>query len=119
MLAQPKGHAPYDRLSWEPLLAASTGAVMVGILTMMLAQVFHGVPAKVPSAASVPVPAGEAALAQGILSPQHVAHLGQELYGRHMVAVEVAGVLLLAAVVGAAVIVAHGSPRKPSSTEEI
>ena len=34
MLAQPRGNAFYDRVSWEALLAAGTGAVMVGILTI-------------------------------------------------------------------------------------
>ena len=40
--------------------------------------------------------------------PEHVARLGGELFGRHLIAVEVAGMLLLAALVGAAVIVAQG-----------
>ena len=52
------------------------------------------------------VPVAEKALAAGILTPQHVARLGGELFGRHLIAVEVAGVLLLVALVGAAVIVA-------------
>ena len=42
MLAQPEGDAPYDRRSWEALLAAATGAVLVGILTMTLAGVLIG-----------------------------------------------------------------------------
>ena len=37
MLAQPEGDAFYDRISWEGLLAASTGALMVGgALTLTL-----------------------------------------------------------------------------------
>ena len=39
----------------------------------------------------------------------HVAHLGGYLFGRHLVAVEVAGTLLLVALVGAIVIVLHAS----------
>jgi NADH:ubiquinone oxidoreductase subunit 6 (subunit J) len=46
-------------------------------------------------------------LAAGILTPQHVARLGGELFGRHLIAVEVVGVLFLVALVGAAAIVAH------------
>ena len=34
MLAQPEGHTSYDRRSWEAMLSAATGAVLVGILTM-------------------------------------------------------------------------------------
>ena len=71
---------------------------------------------------------GQAGRGAHVLSPQHVAQLGAELFGRHGIAVEVAGTLLLAAVVGAAVIVAHGPnknrtlgnsgpPRQPGSTE--
>ena len=104
MLAQPEGDAPYDRRSWEALLSATTGAVLVGILTMTLA----GSLSAGPTAGTPPPPAAAAALAHGVLSPQHVAHLGGELFGRHLIAVEVAGTLLLAAVVGAAVIVAQG-----------
>ena len=104
MLAQPEGDAPYDRRSWEALLSAVTGAVMVGILTMKLVGVLGA------GGDSLAAPAGQAAMADGILSPQHVAHLGGELFGRHLIAVEVAGTLLLAAVVGAAAIVAHGGP---------
>ena len=31
MLCQPEGHTSYDRRSWEPMLSAFTGAVLVGI----------------------------------------------------------------------------------------
>ena len=33
MLSQPEGHTTYDRRSWEALVSAFTGAVLVGILT--------------------------------------------------------------------------------------
>jgi NADH-quinone oxidoreductase subunit J len=111
MLAQPEGDAPYDRRSWEALLAAATGATLVGLLTMTLAGALSAAAAAPPTAAE---------LARGVLSPQHMAHFGGELFGRHVIAVEVAGTLLLAAVVGAAVIVAHGHPKreKPSPADE-
>jgi NADH:ubiquinone oxidoreductase subunit 6 (subunit J) len=38
----------------------------------------------------------------------HVARLGGELFGRHLLAVEVAGVLLLAALIGAIAVVTRG-----------
>src|SRR6185312_6486876 len=40
MLAQPEGHAFYDRVSWEALVSASVGAVMIGILTMVIGDAF-------------------------------------------------------------------------------
>ena len=36
MLSQPEGHTSYDRRSWEAMISAFTGAVLVGILTMMI-----------------------------------------------------------------------------------
>ena len=105
MLAQPEGKAPYDRVSWEALLSAAAGVVMVGVLSMTIGGVLS--PAGRPRIGdrfrrrTKPWP-------RGVLAPQHVARLGGELFGRHLIAVEVAGTLLLAALVGAAVIVAQG-----------
>lgn len=100
MLAQPEGRAAYDRVSGEALVSAVTGMVIVGVLSMSIGGVL-----------SQPGPAFEPptqeALALAVLDPQHVAHVGEELFGRHLLAVEVAGTLLLVAVVGAAAIVAH------------
>ena len=36
MLSQPEGHTSYDRRSWEAMISAFTGAVLVGILTMII-----------------------------------------------------------------------------------
>ena len=101
MLAQPEGRAAYDRVSWEPLVAAATGAVLVGILTMTIVGVFSR------PAAPIAQPASEAEMNRGVLGAEHVARIGGELFGRHLVAVEVAGVLLLVALIGAAVIFAQ------------
>ncbi len=100
MLAQPTGRAPYDRVSWEATLSAATGAAIVAVLTAVLASVFRQ-----------PEPEWWSALfeedrTQGVLAPDHVAALGHFLFGRYLIAVEVAGLLLLAALVGAAVMVA-------------
>ena len=46
MLAQPEGKAPYDRVSWEALISAVTGMVIVGVLSMTIGGVFS------PSAAA-------------------------------------------------------------------
>jgi NADH-quinone oxidoreductase subunit J len=105
MLAQPKGKADYDRVSWEGLLSSAAGAAIVGILSMTIVSVFtaQADPDKTP----IPV-ASQAELAQSVLTTQHVAALGAELFGKHLIAVEVAGTLLLAAIVGAAVIISQG-----------
>jgi NADH-quinone oxidoreductase subunit J len=112
MLAQPEGKAAYDRVSFEALLSATTGAVLVGVLSIVLygalAHRAAGDPLAPPTAAQ---------LQTGVLDDQHVARLGTELFGRHLLSVQVAGVLLMAALVGAAAIVTpriihRGKPAK-------
>lgn len=95
MLAQPEGKAPYDRVSWESLISAATGIVMVGILSMAIGRMF---------APDDLTPAASTALASGILTPYHVARLGGELFSRYLLAVEIAGMLLFVALVGATAI---------------
>jgi NADH-quinone oxidoreductase subunit J len=130
MLAQPEGHAYYDRVSWEAPISTIAGAIMVAILTMTIANTVSGV--RTQAAASTTTPAATTAPATGAraetpglaaqvaneppvvaqsekLPPPefHMAQLGAELFGGHLIAVEVAGTLLLAALVGAAAIVAQ------------
>jgi NADH-quinone oxidoreductase subunit J len=112
MLAQPSGMAPYDRVSNEPLLAAVAGAVLLGLLSLVIGRLSAdpsccAVPSK---AAAVANADGKAAVAADAdpLAADHVARLGAELFGRHLLAVEVAGVLLLAALIGAIAVVARG-----------
>jgi NADH-quinone oxidoreductase subunit J len=104
MLAQPEGKSAYDRVSWEALLSAVSGIVIVGILSMTIGAVLS--PAGPTVQAMVP-PTPEA-LATGVLTPEHVARFGGELFGRHLIAIDIVGVLLLVALVGAAVIIAQG-----------
>ena len=107
MLAQPKGLTSYDRVSWEGMLSAATGAVLVGLLS---AIIFATPPAE-PTANSAGISTDAISAADReaeILSPQHMAHLGGQLFSRHLIAVEVAGTLLLVALVGAVAIVAQG-----------
>jgi NADH-quinone oxidoreductase subunit J len=101
MLAQPKDRAAYDRSSWEAPLAAAVGVCMVGTLSAAIGGVLT-------ASNPPPVPPTESALAAGVLAPQHVARFGQELFGARLIEVEIAGVLLFAALVGAAVIVGSG-----------
>jgi NADH-quinone oxidoreductase subunit J len=105
MLAQSTGRAYYDRISWEPLVAAVTGGVLAGILTMALLG------ANVSQGGALP---GDE-LKANIRSRDHVAHLGAELFSRYLIGVEVAGTLLLVALVGAIAIVSHEpAPRSPA-----
>jgi NADH-quinone oxidoreductase subunit J len=106
MLAQSGGRAFYDRISWEPLLASATGAVLVGVLTMaIVGSSLQNAPVKPP-----------ASLNGNILSDEHVAYLGAELFSRYLIPVEVAGTLLLVALVGAIAMV-EGARKTPFSRE--
>ena len=128
MLSDPRGRTYYDRLSWEAMLSASAGAVMIGVLSMTLHRVF--VPEAAPPAAdasnvavtdasgasanaeatnvpALPEPPTSESLQANILAPEHVARLGGALFSRYLVTVEAAGVLLLVALVGATSIMAH------------
>jgi len=96
MLAQPEGRAPYDRTTWEPLLSALAGAVLV-------AAISSAVVATVRSPQMVRP--GQGDRLSGVLAGEHVASLGRELFGNHVVAVEAAGAMLLVALIAAAVIV--------------
>jgi len=115
MLAQPQGRAAYDRVSSEALVSAALGMVIVGILSMGLSGVLmEPVEAGQPPVASAA--ADRAAKDAGkrtddVLAQQHVVRLSAELFGRHLISVEVAGTLLLAALVGAAVIVAQSKTK--------
>jgi NADH-quinone oxidoreductase subunit J len=127
MLAQPEGHAYYDRVSWEAPLSALAGAVMVGLLTMTVSNAISPSPGT-PGEGEVAVnslPEGQGTKPPSPGTPGegrgegpppselHMAQLGAELFGRHLIAVEVAGTLLLAALVGAAAIVAQGRQAIP------
>jgi len=109
MLAQPQGQAYYDRISWEAWLSAPAGALLIGMLTAVVTGIFagaaNGTGAETAAAAAE---AHRAELQQGVLADQHVAHFGAQLFSRHLIAVEAAGALLLAALVGAVAIVGQG-----------
>jgi len=116
MLAQPTGMAPYDRVSNEPLLSAVAGAVLLGLLTLFIGRLSAG-PADccaVPSKAAALGTGAEARPAPSVpadpLAANHVARLGAELFGRHLLAVEAAGVLLLVALIGSIAIVSRTPP---------
>jgi NADH-quinone oxidoreductase subunit J len=106
MLAQPSGLAPYDRVSNEPFLSAVTAAVLLGLLTLSIGRLSAEPVLAEPVAPSAAEPA--VAVAADPLAENHVARLGAELFGRHLVSVEAAGVLLLVALVGAIAVVSRG-----------
>lgn len=119
MLAQPAGLAPYDRVSNEPLLAAVAGAVLLGILSLSIGRLTAEPPAcclmggtkaaLLNGSGSAAEPATAAAAGIDMLADNHVARLGGELFGRHLLAVEVAGVLLLVALIGSIAMVSRGA----------
>lgn len=96
MLAQPDGRAAYDRISWsryEKLAAALVAAGLLGVLAVALRAGLERQPdARIDPAAGV---------TRAVLTEAHVARFGGELYTRHLLSVEVAGALLLIALVGA------------------
>ena len=114
MLAQPSGLAPYDRVSNEPLLSAVAGAVLLGLLSLSIGRLSTDASccAAPTRAAAVTGPAQPSVpaepVADDLLAVDQVARLGGELFGRHLLAVEVAGVLLLAALIGAIAVVTRG-----------
>lgn len=118
MLAQPTGMASYDRVSNEPLLSAVAGAVLLGLLTLFIGRLSAGPAAGFDPPSTVAAVAGSPAApvateptpAVDPLAADHVARLGGELFGRHLLAVEAAGVLLLVALVGAIAIVSRTPP---------
>lgn len=114
MLAQPAGLAPYDRVSNEPFLSALAGAVLLGVLSLSIGRLSAapsaccGLPSRAQAGADAAAGAAAAPPAADPLAENHVARLGGELFGRHLVAVEAAGVLLLVALIGAIAVVARG-----------
>lgn len=121
MLAQPQGTAPYDRLSREPFFACISGVLLAGALvgTIHYACTAERVaPASNASTARPERKLIERRLAAATspdrpqslrIDPQrpHVEGLGRTLFLDHYVSIEVIGILLLVAVVGAMIIVGH------------
>lgn len=137
MLAQPSGMAPYDRVSNEPMLAAAAGAVLLGLLTLSIGRLSAAEPpacCRLPSRAQAMAAAptegagSEDDRSATLLAPatagvervdaDEVAHLGAELFGRHLFAVEVAGVLLLVALVGSIAVVSRGEATETDHRRE-
>lgn len=93
MLAQPEGHAAYDRMTWgwyTKSAAALVAALLVGVLTIAL-----------NGAVVAAAPRAQSASQLDVLQAAHMARFGSELFTQHLLSIEVAAALLLVALVGA------------------
>ena len=102
MLAQPEGHAFYDRLSWEPASrrARRPAPCCVGMLAAgAWSDVFQD-RRRSPSAMSVANRAADAARRRSCVR-QHMAHLGRRAVQQQLIAVEVPARCCWSALVGA------------------
>ncbi len=102
MLAQPEGHSFYDRISWgklPSLLACLSGVALAAAIIWAVSQTPFD---------QMAVAANTGDTARSTLAEQHVAILGGRLFTKHLIAVQVAGTLLLAALVGAVAMATHG-----------
>jgi NADH-quinone oxidoreductase subunit J len=106
MLANPEGDARYDRISWAkfpiPVMMLAA-AILVGVTTFAFLK-------------QPPQPRPTAN--QSLVSGEHMAHLGGELFSKHMISVEVVGTILLVALVGAVAIVIQAKERR-SAREQL
>jgi NADH-quinone oxidoreductase subunit J len=120
MLAAPEGHSFYDRHSWEAMISAFTGAVFVGILTAMIGSAITKVEAAKPADATAMAAVDGSVAAASHPVPLTISRLGAQLFTRYLVAIEAAGALLFAALVGAAVIVTHyrAAMKPPAAASE-
>jgi NADH-quinone oxidoreductase subunit J len=120
MLAQPEGHSMYDRISWgwfPKVFGVITAGAFVGILTFMLGHL-KDVAMQPPTGQTVAAAKTELHAPTSVLSRSHMANVGRHLFAEHLVSVEIAGTLLLAALVGAVAIATFGKPRLDQRIEE-
>jgi NADH-quinone oxidoreductase subunit J len=120
MLSQPEGHSAYDRITWgglSKILAILTAGLLVGIVAFMLARLKEDA-LKPTTAESVAQSQAQLHAKDGILAEKHMANLGRHLFSEQLVAVELAGTLLLVALVGAVAIAMQGRTRLGDRIEE-
>ena len=105
MLAQPEGHAFYDRISWGKIPSLLGCVAGVGIAALIVGAV-----AATPLAELATQVQGESS--QDVLVDHHVAALGGQLFSKQLINVQLAAILLMVALVGAVAMAAHGSNRQ-------
>ena len=106
MLAQPAGAAFYDRISREPALAVGAGSVLLAVLLTAIVATYRGESPGLrpePGAAAV----SKISLLENSGDAPQVATLGATLFTDHWLSLEVAGTMLLVAMVGAILIAAQ------------
>jgi NADH-quinone oxidoreductase subunit J len=116
MLAQQRGVAQHDRFAREPELATAGSFALLAILLTTIVATYHGdQPVLRPVPADAP---GIAAWEEWDARPAapHVAALGRVLFTEHWLSIELAGTLLLVAMVGAIVIAARRAPQPASGS---
>ena len=106
MLAQQGGAARYDRLAREPGLAVAASFVLIVAMVSTILAVYRGAPADLADRFGQPT-VSEAAYLDPKADSPHMAGLGTALFTDHWLSVEVAGTLLLVAMVAAIVIAAR------------
>src|SRR5262245_66031216 len=120
MLAQPEGYSPYDRLTWGGLpkiLGVITAGLFLGILMQALTPLKRDA-AKPVSPEAIAQTQLNLTAADGVLANKHMANLGRRLWSEHLISIELAGTLLLVALVGAVAIASYGRPRLGDRIEE-
>lgn len=119
MLAQPFGAARYDHHSREPVLVTLTGLILASVLvgTLHYSARFEGWGEGAANSRRPALETIERVVDNSgefrRLGDQHVAGLGKALFVDHVVSVEVIGILLLVAVVGAVLIAGHKVDNAP------
>jgi len=134
MLAQPRGTAQYDHYSREPFMSCIAGVLLAWTLTGTISFVAttetrpladhvaslnarEKVVTLLPGHALKGAVLGKHGDSLQILDTRpHMDGVGRALFLNHYVSIEVIGVILLIAVVGALLIAAHGSPVERSSS---
>jgi NADH-quinone oxidoreductase subunit J len=131
MLAQPEGHSSYDRITWgwfPRAISVFVAGAIVAMLTLLLGGLkdqarveereIHARRAVAVAEARKERATGTSAVSappqstvNDVLTPNHMARLGGYLFTRHLISIEVAGTLLLAALVGAVAIAIQGKQR--------
>ena len=116
MLAQPEGHSTYDRISWgwfAKTFSVLAAGGFVGILTLLAGDLKLAAEKPIASSSTQQI-----ATPGKVLNEHHMASLGEVLFSHHLIAVEVAGTLLLVALVGAIAIAMYGKPKLATQIEE-
>src|SRR5262245_22982358 len=120
MLSQPEGHSAYDRISWgwfPKTFSLGGAAPRVAPLTFLLGNLRAEAVKPLASDAAI-ASQSRLSAAGGVLDRAHMANVGRHLFAEHLISVEVAGTLLLVALVGAVAIAIQGKPRLARRIEE-